>query len=101
MEKKSWYGICAAENSKTAEISIYDEIGGWGVSARSFISELNSLEAENITLRIPSPGGSTVKGNAIYNALVRHPAKINVSIDGLAASMASVIACAGDTVTMA
>jgi len=99
--KRSWYAISASKDQKTAEISIYDEIGGWGVSARQFISQLNALEAENITLRIHSPGGSILEGNAIYNALVRHPANINVSIDGLAASMASVIACAGDTVTMA
>jgi ATP-dependent Clp endopeptidase proteolytic subunit ClpP len=100
--RRSWYAISrSAKNEKTAEISIYDEIGGWGISAKQFISELNTLEAENITLRIHSPGGEILDGNAIYNALVRHPANINVSIDGLAASMASVIACAGDTVTMA
>jgi enoyl-CoA hydratase/carnithine racemase len=40
-------------------------------------------------------------GTAIYNALLRHPAKVNVQIDGLAASMASIIALAGDTVEMA
>src|SRR5260370_34258725 len=102
MKKNSWYAISSSpNNSKTAEISIYDEIGGWGISARSFIAELNSLDAENITLRIHSPGGSTSEGSAIYNALERHPATINGSIDGLAASMASVIAMAGDTVSMA
>lgn len=88
--------------STDAEISIYDNIGGWGISANEFIDELNALgDVEKINLRIASGGGSIVEGNTIYNALKRHSAKVVTHIDSLAASMASVIAMAGDEVRMA
>ncbi|WP_241810445.1 head maturation protease, ClpP-related, partial [Enterovibrio norvegicus] len=93
-----WFSINAAA-AGTAEIYIYDEIGGWGISARQFATELKALgDIHNITLRIHSPGGDVFEGMAIYNLLDQHPARITVHIDGLAASMASVIAMAGDTV---
>ena len=95
---RSWYSIRAAAND-TAEILIYDEIGYWGVTADDFVRELRSLDAKNITLRLNSPGGDVFDGLAIYNALRSHPATIVTQIDGIAASMASVIAMAGDTVT--
>jgi ATP-dependent protease ClpP protease subunit len=53
-----------------------------------------------LTLRINSPGGSVFDGVAIYNALKRHDAAITVWVDGIAASIASVIAMAGDEVVM-
>lgn len=96
---KSWYSM--KSTGKSAEIFIYDGIGLFGVEAESFIGALNDLEAREITLRINSPGGNVFDGTAIYNALLRHQAKIHVKIDGLAASMASVIALSGDTVEMA
>jgi len=96
---KNWYSIKAT--GKTATLSIYDEIGGYGVTAQSFINELNSLNGvSNIHLHISSEGGSVQEGVAIYNALKRHPAKVNVFIDGWALSMASFIAMAGDKVYM-
>lgn len=94
-----WYDIKAA--GKSAEISIYDEIGGWGVSAKAFASDLKELKGINdITLRLNSPGGSVFDGMAIFNLLKAHDAQITVYVDGLAASMASVIAMAGDLVVM-
>jgi ATP-dependent protease ClpP protease subunit len=89
--------------SSDVEISIYDNIGGFGISANEFIDELKGLgdDVETINLRIASGGGSIVEGNTIYNALKRHGAKIVTHIDSLAASMASVIAMAGDEVRMA
>lgn len=94
----SWYSIKAGAN-QSAEIWIYDEIGGWGISARQFASELKSLgDIRHITLRIHSPGGDVFEGMAIYNLLSQHPAQITVKIDGLAASMGSVIAMVGDDV---
>ena len=81
---------------------IYDEIGDWqGLSAKELVSDLKAISAEDITVRINSPGGSVFDGIAIYNALRYHPSNIHVRIEGLAASIASVIAMAGDTVTMA
>ena len=77
-------------------------IGDWaGLSARQLVSNLKDIDADEITVRINSPGGSVFDGIAIYNALHYHKAHINVRIEGLAASIASVIAMAGDTVHMA
>jgi ATP-dependent Clp protease protease subunit len=83
-----------------AEILLYDEIGWWGVTAEEFRRELDGLSAETIHLRINSPGGNVFDGVAMYNALREHPARIVTHIDGLAASMASMVALAGDEVHM-
>lgn len=98
---QSWYSIKAKAND-TAEISIYDEIGFWGVSAASFAQDLKSCgnNLKQINLHIHSPGGDVFDGIAIYNLLKNHPANVTVYIDGLAASMASVIAMAGNEVIM-
>jgi len=54
------------------------------------------MDADSITVKINSPGGDVFDGTAIYNALADHKAKVVTSVEGLAASMASVIALAGD-----
>lgn len=84
-----------------AEILLYDEISWWGITAESFKRELDGLKGDTIHVRINSPGGNVFDGVTIYNALREHPAKIITHIDGLAASMASVVALAGDEVRMA
>ena len=90
------------KQSSEAEISINDNIGGWGITANDFIADMKDLgDVDTINVRISSGGGSIVEGNAIFNALKRHPAKIVTHIDSIAASMASVIAMAGDEVRMA
>jgi len=91
---------------KKAEILIYDVIGESfffeGVTAKNVAESMAAIgSAEEIDVRINSPGGSVFQGMAIYNGLKNHPAKINVHIDGLAASMATVVAMAGDTINMA
>ena len=97
---KSWYSIKASAN-QSAEVFIYDEIGFWGVSAQQFANELKEIgNVRQINLHIHSPGGDVFDGIAIYNLLKNHPANKTVYIDGLAASMASVIAMAGDEVIM-
>lgn len=89
------------EQEPVAEIFIYDEIGGSaGVSADDFVKDLNEIDVENITLRINSPGGSVFDAIAIYNALIQHPANVTVRVDALAASAASIVAMAGDTIEM-
>lgn len=98
--QKNWFRMQAKED-QTADIYIYDEIGGWGISARRFTEDLLSLgNLSHINLHIHSPGGEVFDGIAIYNQLKNHSATITVYIDGLAASMASVIAMVGDTVIM-
>jgi ATP-dependent protease ClpP protease subunit len=95
-----WYEI---KNIATdvAEVSIYDEIGFWGVTASDFVRDLQGVQAKSITLHVNSPGGDVFDGIAILNALRQHPARVEVVIDGLAASAASFIAMAGDSVVMA
>ena len=90
-----WYAIQQTADGE-AEVSIYDEIGFGGVTAKSFLAELKKLSGQRVHLRINSVGGSVVEGAAIYNALRRHKGGLVVHIDALAASMASVIAMAGD-----
>ena len=96
---KTWFRITNLSND-TSEIAIYDEIGMWGVTAADFVDELNGIKAKNITLRINSPGGDVFDGLAMYSRLRSHSATVNTMVDGLAASAASFIAMAGDTVTM-
>ena len=106
-----WYEIKAAapvaqgEAPKPAELLIYGNIGDrWnedGVVASELVRDLSALQADTINLRINSYGGSVPDGLAIYNALRRHKATVNVFVDGVAISCASYIAMAGDTITMA
>ena len=98
---KAWYTL-KNQADQPAELLIYDVIGDWtGLSARQLVNTLKDIDADSITVRINSPGGSVFDGIAIYNALRYHKATIHVRIEGLAASIASVIAMAGDTVHMA
>ena len=93
------------KRGKKAEIALYGTIGETffddGITAKRFIEELNELkDVDSIDLRINSMGGDVFEGVTIYNRLKEYKATINVYVDGLAASIASVIAMAGDTVTM-
>lgn len=94
---ESWYEIrAAAATPGRVEIYLYEEIGRWGISAQSFINDCRDagvFEATNVELHIHSPGGDVMHGFAIYNTMQRLTGKVDIYIDGLAASMASVIAC--------
>lgn len=92
-----WYRISNATDTE-AKIYIYDEIGYWGVTASDFVVDLEAITKPRIAVHINSPGGECYDGLAIYNALVRHSAEIAVQVDGLAASAASFVAMAGDTI---
>lgn len=88
-----------------AEVFLYGEIGdswGEGISAKAFNADLVALsDVKLIIVRINSPGGDVFDTDAMYNALRRHSAEIHTIVDGVAASAASLIAMAGDTITMA
>ncbi len=88
------------------EIWLYDQVGatffGDGVSAKSFQKDLSALgKVSVINLHINSPGGDVFDGFAIYNMLAQHPARLEVDVDGVAASIASIIAMAGDEIRIA
>ncbi len=99
LEKKEWFTLRNTADAM-AEIFIYEEIGYWGITSDDFVKALNDISAKTIKLRINSPGGSVWDAIAIHSALMAHSADIDVQIDSLAASAASVIAMAGDTITM-
>ncbi len=96
----------ASADASQYELLVYGDIGEslWGesVTAQSVVAQLNALDASvaAINVRINSYGGSVADGLAIYNALRRHKAIKLVTVDGVAMSSASLIAMAGDTVTM-
>lgn len=102
-ERKQWFDI-KDKGDGAAEVSIYDYIAppGWGGhSAKDFAAQLKSLGAiSSLTIRINSPGGDVFEGQAIYSQLKAHKARKTVYVDGLAASIASIIAMAGDEVLM-
>lgn len=79
-----------------AVVRIYDEIWWLGVNALDLAADLDAISAPVIRVEINSPGGDVFDGIAIYNALRNHPAQIVTRVDGIAASIASVIAQAGD-----
>lgn len=93
--------IVRAQASNEATVYLYDEIGYWGVTAGDFVQQLDALDVETIHLRLNSPGGDVFDGVAIYNALLQHQATVVTHIDGLAASISSVIALAGDEIEIA
>lgn len=89
------------------EIWLYDVIGadmwsGGGISADMFRRELTALgRVSTINLHINSPGGDVFDGFSMYSLLQQHAARIEVDIDGMAASIASIIAMAGDEIRIA
>jgi ATP-dependent Clp protease protease subunit len=102
--KAAGYSIDAAADGKSAEIFIYDVIGDpWeGTTGKQFKDDLKALGAvSTLNIFINSPGGSVFDGVAIFNQLDRHKARKVVHIDALAASIASVIAMAGDEIVIA
>lgn len=98
---EDWYRIEAKAGAKTATVYLFDEIGFWGTSAKDFAREVAGLDVEDIQLHVNSPGGEVFDAIAILNTLRAHKAKVTVTVDGLAASAASVIAMGGDEVVMA
>ena len=92
---KTWYNL-SGENT----LSVTDDIGAFGVSAKSFLDDLRTIKAKDITVEINSPGGDVFAGLAIYNGLRSSGKTVNVKVLGIAASAASLVAMAGDTIEM-
>ena len=92
----SWYQIkAAAEAESNTDVYIFGVIG-WEVMAAQFVKDLKAVTTDTITIHINSEGGGVFDGIAIYNAIRNHKAKIITRVEGIAASMASVIALAGE-----
>jgi ATP-dependent Clp protease, protease subunit len=96
----------SASSPNVGELHIYDAIGrGFffdGITASSIVKALEGVkDCKELHVRINSPGGDVFEGVAIYNAIKRFPAPKTCFVDGVAASMASIIALAGDRVETA
>jgi ATP-dependent Clp protease protease subunit len=99
----NWFDV-KNQTAESADIYIYDEITPYipSGSAKGVVAQLAALkDVKTLNVRLNSPGGSVFEGVAIYNALTRHPGNVIVHVDGLAASIASVIAMAGKEIRMA
>lgn len=102
---KQWFNL-TKETDQTATIYILEQIGedwwtGDGLTAKAFIDAVTALgDVSQINLHINSPGGDVFDGLTIHNFLRRHQARVTVYIEGIAASIASVIAMAGDEIIM-
>ena len=89
-----------------AVLQIFDQIGsdwfgGSGISAKAFSDALQSVGPGPLVVEINSPGGNVWDGLAIYNMLRGRQAPVTTRVVGIAASIASIIALAGDTVEIA
>jgi ATP-dependent Clp endopeptidase proteolytic subunit ClpP len=103
MGKPNW--VLNKKADETVEILLYDAIGPayYGlISAKEVVDQLKAAgDVKAISLRINSPGGDVFEGFTIYNALKNHAATVAIAIDGMAASIASIISMAGDTIEIA
>jgi ATP-dependent Clp protease protease subunit len=94
------------QSNGTLELLVYEDIGenwwdGSGVTAKAVKQELDANpNYSRISIRINSPGGDAFEGIAILNLLKAQKRPVDVSIDGIAASAASLVAMAGSTITM-
>lgn len=90
----------------TAEVLLYDQIGRnsffeEGIDAKTFRDQIKAVKAKTLNLRVNSPGGDVFEAAAMLQALDEFPGQIEVDIDGLAASAASYVIMAGDTIRVA
>jgi ATP-dependent Clp protease protease subunit len=96
---KTWFK--ASKTGTVGTVLIFSDIGAWGVSSESFRRDIDALgKVDTLDVKIASDGGDVATGFHIYNILASHPAHVVVTVEALAASMASVVAMAGDDVRM-
>lgn len=81
-----------------AKLYVYDVIGGWDLDAGEFVQAVHAITAPDIDMHINSPGGFVYDAVAMYEAVKSHASTVTTHVDGLAASAASFLALAGDTV---
>jgi len=106
LKKKFWQFRAAADDPKAGELLLYGIISDYSwwedeVTPKQFKEDLDALgDVDEIRVYINSDGGDIFAGQAIYSILKRHKARVTVYVDGLAASIASVVAMAGDMIYM-
>lgn len=105
MPKKKFWEFRNEAESETAELLLYGEISDvswWGdeITPKQFHEDLLTCEGKDLAVHINSPGGDVFAAQAIYNQLKNYTGKVTMYIDGMCASAATIIACAGDSVIM-
>ncbi len=103
MNRKFWQ--IRNEAAGPAEMMLYGEISettwyGDEITPKQFAEDLSALNGKDLVVRVNSPGGDVFAAQAIYNQLKLYPGHVTMRIDGIAASAATIITCAGDTVIM-
>jgi len=98
--KQSWYSISAKKTEQFVDVYLYDEVGGYGVSAKEFVNDIKALKGKDIYLHVNCVGGEVFDGMAIYNTLKKYKGKVIAYIEGIAASMGSIIPLAADEIIM-
>lgn len=108
---RQWYRITCQADAAVAEVWIYDVIGGDffgdGLTAKSFLDEMRALpdSAKTLRVHVNSPGGDVFDAVAIANMLRAQSQEqgrtVEMLIEGLAASAASIITSAGDSIKIA
>jgi ATP-dependent protease ClpP protease subunit len=88
----------ASQTDNGMEIQMYDVIGSVETNAKTFSDALDLADGCPVTIRLSSPGGSVFDGWAMYNTLKEYGGETTCVVDGVCASIASVIALAADTV---
>lgn len=100
-----FWNLITKQEATTAELYLYGDISAstwWGdeVTPVEFANDLLTCANKDLTVRINSGGGDVFAATAMYNLLKAHKGTVTVRIDGLCASAATVVACAGDKVIM-
>lgn len=98
--RKTWYNVRAAAGATPATISIFDEIGMWGVTAKDFIASFRQIAEQDVTLELNTPGGSVFDALAMFNAMKMSGKTITVKVMGIAASAGSYLAMVGTKIVM-
>jgi len=96
----SWVGIKNAAGG--SELFLYGDLAWYEITSADVASALAEIGPDKtVSVRINSGGGDVFEGIAIYNLLMERPGRVEVYVDALAASIASVVAMAGDEIIMA
>jgi ATP-dependent protease ClpP protease subunit len=90
-QTKPRWNLDQPEGEASAKLHLYGAIGGWwgDIDAASIVPAIRDLDVDTIHVFVNSPGGDVYDGVAIRNALRQHSARVVVTVDGLAASAAS------------
>lgn len=97
---KTWFTVKASADDSIAEVTIFDEIGFWGVTARQFVEQFRAIKQNDVRLVINSPGGNVMEALAIFNAIVASGKNVTGKVMGVAASAASYILMACNRIEM-